>query len=223
MRVAAENARISPRPGARGRRHDRGEQPCASCIAAAAALFVRPRGRLRRSGREEDLHAAELHDGRRQDAQGREGRLRDLRQAQRGRRQRDLRAALLHRHVARRGQVRAVATPRPATGIRSSVPGVRSTPTSISSSAPMRSRISIRRTRTSSRRVRRRSIPHTGKPWGLAFPVVSLRDSVRVHKALVDSLGVKKLQAVAGPSGGSIQAMEWAARLSRISSSAWST
>jgi len=34
---------------------------------------------------------------------------------------------------------------------------------------------------------------------------------VRVHKALVDSLGVKKLQAVAGPSGGSIQAMEWGA------------
>jgi homoserine O-acetyltransferase len=34
---------------------------------------------------------------------------------------------------------------------------------------------------------------------------------VRVHKALVDSLGVKKLQAVAGASGGSIQAMEWAA------------
>ena len=40
---------------------------------------------------------------------------------------------------------------------------------------------------------------------------MSLRDSVRVHKALLDSLGVKKLQAVAGASGGSIQAMEWAA------------
>jgi len=53
--------------------------------------------------------------------------------------------------------------------------------------------------------------PATGKPWGLAFPVVSYRDTVRVHKALVDSLGVKKLHAVAGPSGGSIQAMEWAA------------
>lgn len=38
-----------------------------------------------------------------------------------------------------------------------------------------------------------------------------MRDSVRVHKALVDSLGVKKLHAVAGASGGSIQAMEWAA------------
>ena len=53
--------------------------------------------------------------------------------------------------------------------------------------------------------------PDTGKPYAMSFPVVSYRDSVRVHKALVDSLGVKKLQAVAGPSGGSMQAMEWAA------------
>lgn len=53
--------------------------------------------------------------------------------------------------------------------------------------------------------------PETGKPFGMAFPVVSYRDTVRVHKALLDSLGVKKLHAVAGASGGSIQAMEWAA------------
>jgi homoserine O-acetyltransferase len=53
--------------------------------------------------------------------------------------------------------------------------------------------------------------PDTGKPYGMKFPVVSYRDSVRVHKALVDSLGVKKLYAVAGASGGSLQAMEWAA------------
>ena len=53
--------------------------------------------------------------------------------------------------------------------------------------------------------------PATGKPYAMSFPVVSMRDSVRVHKALVDSLGVKKLVAVAGASGGSIQAMEWGA------------
>ena len=53
--------------------------------------------------------------------------------------------------------------------------------------------------------------PDTGKPYGSSFPVVSMKDSVRVHKALVDSLGVKKLVAVAGASGGSIQAMEWGA------------
>jgi homoserine O-acetyltransferase len=53
--------------------------------------------------------------------------------------------------------------------------------------------------------------PDTGKPYGMSFPVVTPRDFVRVHKALVDSLGVKKLHAVAGASGGAIQAMEWAA------------
>jgi homoserine O-acetyltransferase len=54
--------------------------------------------------------------------------------------------------------------------------------------------------------------PDTGKPYGMSFPVVSYVDSVRVHKALLDSLGVKKLQAAAGASGGSIQAMLWAAQ-----------
>jgi homoserine O-acetyltransferase len=52
--------------------------------------------------------------------------------------------------------------------------------------------------------------PDTGKPYGLSFPVIAMRDSVAVHKALLDSLGVKKLHAVAGASGGSIQSMEWA-------------
>jgi homoserine O-acetyltransferase len=53
--------------------------------------------------------------------------------------------------------------------------------------------------------------PDTGKPYGMSFPVITYADSVRVHKALLDSLGVKKLHAVAGPSGGSMQAMLWAA------------
>ena len=53
--------------------------------------------------------------------------------------------------------------------------------------------------------------PDTGKPYGMSFPIISMRDSVRVHKALTDSLGVKKFKAVAGASGGSIQAMEWGA------------
>jgi homoserine O-acetyltransferase/O-succinyltransferase len=52
--------------------------------------------------------------------------------------------------------------------------------------------------------------PESGKPYGMSFPIIAMRDSVRVHKALVDSLGVKKLYAVAGASGGSIQAVEWA-------------
>ena len=51
--------------------------------------------------------------------------------------------------------------------------------------------------------------PATGKPYGMSFPVVTMSDSVRVHKALVDSLGVRKIQAAVGASAGSIQAMEW--------------
>jgi homoserine O-acetyltransferase len=37
--------------------------------------------------------------------------------------------------------------------------------------------------------------PDTGKPYGLSFPVVSIKDFVRVQKALIDSLGIKKLKA----------------------------
>jgi homoserine O-acetyltransferase/O-succinyltransferase len=36
--------------------------------------------------------------------------------------------------------------------------------------------------------------PDTGKPYGLSFPVVSIKDFVRVQKALIDSLGIKKLK-----------------------------
>jgi homoserine O-acetyltransferase len=53
--------------------------------------------------------------------------------------------------------------------------------------------------------------PDTGKPYGSSFPVVTTRDFVRVHKALTDTLGIRKFKAVAGASGGSIQAMDWAA------------
>jgi homoserine O-acetyltransferase len=53
--------------------------------------------------------------------------------------------------------------------------------------------------------------PDTGKPYGMTFPIVSFRDFVNVQKALLDSLGINKLVAVAGPSGGGIQATEWAA------------
>ncbi|GAB3033979.1 homoserine O-acetyltransferase [Bowmanella dokdonensis] len=52
--------------------------------------------------------------------------------------------------------------------------------------------------------------PDTGKPYGLDFPVVTIRDFVNVQKALLDSLGIDKLHAVIGPSMGSLQALEWA-------------
>jgi len=51
----------------------------------------------------------------------------------------------------------------------------------------------------------------TGKPYGMSFPVVGIRDFVNVQKALLDSLGIKKLHAVAGASNGGIQSVEWSA------------
>ena len=53
--------------------------------------------------------------------------------------------------------------------------------------------------------------PATGKPYGLTFPVVTIRDFVEVERALVESLGIRKLHAVAGPSMGALQTWEWAA------------
>ncbi len=53
--------------------------------------------------------------------------------------------------------------------------------------------------------------PDTGKPYAMSFPVVSIKDFVNVQKALVESLGIRKLKAVAGASMGALQAYEWAA------------
>ncbi|MBO1080782.1 E22 family MetX-like putative esterase [Roseomonas haemaphysalidis] len=52
--------------------------------------------------------------------------------------------------------------------------------------------------------------PATGRPYAMDFPVVSIRDFVEVQKLLLESLGVKKLALVAGPSMGALQAIEWA-------------
>ena len=52
--------------------------------------------------------------------------------------------------------------------------------------------------------------PDTGKPYGLDFPVVTIRDFVNVQKLLLESLGIERLHAVIGASMGSIQALEWA-------------
>nr|VFK20237.1 MAG: homoserine O-acetyltransferase [Candidatus Kentron sp. LPFa] len=51
--------------------------------------------------------------------------------------------------------------------------------------------------------------PATGQPYGLDFPLVTIRDFVNVQKALLDSLGITSLHAVAGLSMGAMQAMEW--------------
>jgi homoserine O-acetyltransferase len=52
--------------------------------------------------------------------------------------------------------------------------------------------------------------PATGRPWGLAFPVFSMRDFVETQKALLDHLGVRRLALVAGASMGALQTIEWA-------------
>ncbi len=53
--------------------------------------------------------------------------------------------------------------------------------------------------------------PDTGKPYAMSFPVVSIKDFVNVQKALVESLGIRKLKGVMGASMGALQAYEWAA------------
>jgi homoserine O-acetyltransferase len=52
--------------------------------------------------------------------------------------------------------------------------------------------------------------PATGEPYGPDFPAIGIRDIVAAQKALLDSLGVKHLVAVAGPSYGGYQAYQWA-------------
>jgi homoserine O-acetyltransferase len=52
--------------------------------------------------------------------------------------------------------------------------------------------------------------PATGQPYGPDFPHITVRDIVNAQKALLDSLGVKHLVAVAGPSYGGYQSFQWA-------------
>ena len=53
--------------------------------------------------------------------------------------------------------------------------------------------------------------PKTGKPWGLDFPVITIRDMVRAQAMLLDHLGIESLFAVAGGSMGGMQVLQWAA------------
>jgi homoserine O-acetyltransferase len=52
--------------------------------------------------------------------------------------------------------------------------------------------------------------PRTGRRYGPDFPEITLRDIVGAQKALLDTLGVRHLVAVAGPSYGGFQAFQWA-------------
>lgn len=52
--------------------------------------------------------------------------------------------------------------------------------------------------------------PESGKPYGLAFPVVTIKDMVNAQKRLIDNLGIEKLLCVVGGSLGGMQALQWA-------------
>ncbi|WP_157235437.1 MULTISPECIES: homoserine O-acetyltransferase MetX [Methylosinus] len=53
--------------------------------------------------------------------------------------------------------------------------------------------------------------PTTGRPYGLDFPVVTIRDMVRAQAMLIDHLGIDQLFCVAGGSMGGMQVLQWAA------------
>ncbi len=52
--------------------------------------------------------------------------------------------------------------------------------------------------------------PKTGQPWGLSFPVITIRDMVRAQAMLLDHLGIDTLFAVVGGSMGGMQVLQWA-------------
>ena len=49
-----------------------------------------------------------------------------------------------------------------------------------------------------------------GKPWGMRFPVITIRDMVRAQVALLDTLGIGQLHAVVGGSMGGMLALSFA-------------
>lgn len=53
--------------------------------------------------------------------------------------------------------------------------------------------------------------PATGKPYGMSFPVITIRDMVGAQKLLLDHLGIDQLFCVTGGSMGAMQALQWAA------------
>lgn len=52
--------------------------------------------------------------------------------------------------------------------------------------------------------------PETGCPYAMSFPVITIRDMVRLQKMLIDHLGIERLLAITGGSMGGMQALEWA-------------
>jgi homoserine O-acetyltransferase/O-succinyltransferase len=52
--------------------------------------------------------------------------------------------------------------------------------------------------------------PATGRPYGMRFPVITVRDMVNLQHRLIERLGITRLHAVIGGCLGGQQAIEWA-------------
>ncbi|MEM3486643.1 MAG: homoserine O-acetyltransferase [Candidatus Methanomethyliaceae archaeon] len=52
--------------------------------------------------------------------------------------------------------------------------------------------------------------PKTGRPYGLEFPIITIKDMVNAQKRLIEHLGIEQLLSVAGGSMGGFQALQWA-------------
>src|SRR5260221_4771089 len=57
--------------------------------------------------------------------------------------------------------------------------------------------------------------PKTAMPWGLDFPVITIRDMVRAQAMLLDHLGIASLFSMAGGSMGGMQVLQWCASYPR--------
>lgn len=52
--------------------------------------------------------------------------------------------------------------------------------------------------------------PETGRPYGGSFPVPTVRDTVALHRPLLERIGIRQLALVIGGSLGGMQTLEWA-------------
>lgn len=52
--------------------------------------------------------------------------------------------------------------------------------------------------------------PATGRPYGLRFPIFTVADLVKLHRALLSHLGIRRLAAAIGGSLGGMQVLQWA-------------
>lgn len=58
--------------------------------------------------------------------------------------------------------------------------------------------------------------PETGQPYGLDFPLITIRDMVRAHQLLQEHLGIRQIYLGIGGSMGGQQLLEWAAQQPRL-------